>query len=62
MYHHELTKPIAVRDFGAQPVPQPHQETVQRFISSVAWRPGSRSLLAANSQGSVQLLQLPETA
>ena len=62
MYHHELTKPIAVRDFGSQPTPRPHQPTVQHFISSVAWRPGTRSLLAANSQGAVQVLQLPAAA
>ena len=59
MYHHELTKPIAVRNFGWQPTPRPHQESVQLFISAVAWRPRSQDLLAANSQGVIQVLQLP---
>ena len=62
VYHHELTKPIAVRNFGRPHTSQPHQDHIQHFISAVAWRPGSQSLLAANSQGVIQVLQLPDAS
>jgi E3 ubiquitin-protein ligase RFWD2 len=56
VYYRALAKPIAKRLFsnpgggGGAEGPQ--------FISAVAWKPQAQTLLAANSQGSIKVMQL----
>eukprot|EP00127_Corallochytrium_limacisporum_P003371 Clim_evm60s148 gene=Clim_evmTU60s148 len=59
-YHKEFTKPIVGHKFGtvnAITGEETHEETGQ-FVSSVCWRKRSNVLLAANSQGTIKVLQL----
>lgn len=54
VYFKALSAPIAKAAFGSSGAeePSPH------FISAVRWQPGTRMLVAANSQGLVKLMKL----
>ena len=62
MYYKALSKPVAWQTFSATAGGE--DDGVEgapgdkSFISAVAWRPHSNILLAANSLGTVKLLQL----
>ena len=62
MYYKMMSKPIARRVFSA-PANDPvgsagHGQDGTQFISSLCWKPGTNTLLAANSQGTIKLMQL----
>ncbi len=62
VYYKMMSKPIAKRVFSAaahDPVGTlGHGQDGTQFISSLCWKPGTNTLLAANSQGTIKLLQL----
>jgi hypothetical protein len=60
VYHREMSTPIAQRLFSEQPM-VPGAENAQ-FISAVCWKPNSHKLLAANSQGTIQIMELSSAA
>jgi E3 ubiquitin-protein ligase RFWD2 len=54
VYHKALSRPVARAAFGAG-APGGGERA---FVSAVCWRPGTRELLAADSHGTVRVLQL----
>ena len=73
VYHKALSGPIARRSFAAQACDgggggggdddgglsgDDLDPTDRSFISAVCWRPGSQTLLAANSAGTIKVFQL----
>ncbi len=63
MYHKQLSKPIAQQSFGGDigSVPAasgPAAAKPTPFVSAVCWKPRSHTLLAANSEGTVDVFEL----
>lgn len=58
-YHKALTKPILTYKFGSSnPVTgEESDEDSTQFVSSVCWKRNSNILLAANSQGTIKVLE-----
>lgn len=60
VYHRDLSKPLATYRFPSScPLTDSSLENeVQQFVSSVCWCPDSNILMAANSQGSIRVLEI----
>lgn len=62
VYYKALSKPVAQQAFGGGPDDgldgAAAASADKTFISAVCWRPGSQTLLAANSQGIVKVFNL----
>ncbi|KAK9805364.1 hypothetical protein WJX73_007166 [Symbiochloris irregularis] len=60
VYHSTMSKPLTHRLFAPPAAQTPAQQDASQFISAVAWRPASTTLLAASSQGAIRVMQLSE--
>ena len=64
VYYKAMSKPVARRLFSAPATPPapgapvPTNQETSQFISAVCWKPYSQVLLAANSQGTIKVMQL----
>ncbi|KAK9823349.1 hypothetical protein WJX72_002097 [[Myrmecia] bisecta] len=63
VYYKAMSKPIARRLFSSPATPPagaapPVNQDTSQFISAVCWKPYSQVLLAANSQGTIKVMQL----
>ena len=60
VYYKDMSKPICRRFFStaAEVASNSHNQDPSQFISAVCWKPHSRVLLSANSQGTIKLMQL----
>lgn len=64
VYYKMMSKPVAKRVFSALPTdpvgtaPASGSPDSSQFISAVCWKPGTNTLLAANSQGTIKVMQL----
>lgn len=60
VYHRDLSKPIATFRFSSScPLTDSSIEgEVQQFVSSLCWKKDSNLLIAANSQGSIRILEI----
>lgn len=56
-YHRSLSKPVATHSFSGS---SDTSHSGYRFVSAVAWRPKTTTLLAANSRGRIRILELGE--
>ncbi len=56
VYYRALAKPIAKRLFSPHGGGNPSDGA--QFISAVCWKPQAQTLLAANSQGCIKVMQL----
>ena len=56
VYHESLSSPLLKHKFGHKGNPQSY--LARQFISSVCWKPRSKTLVAANSQGHIQVLEM----
>ena len=59
-YYKALTKPIVTYNFGVTnpATGEESDEDAAQFVSSVCWKRNSNVLLAANSQGTIKVLEL----
>jgi len=59
-YYKALSKPIVVYKFGSTnpATGEESDEDGSQFVSSVCWKRNSSTLLAANSQGTIKVLEL----
>lgn len=71
IYHPLVSRPIASFEFDADPSAEQQQKVrdgsqrlralrFQPFVSTVAWRENSGTLLAANSRGVLKILEVNE--
>eukprot|EP01096_Ripella_sp_DP13-Kostka_P015493 TRINITY_DN728_c0_g1_i3.p1 TRINITY_DN728_c0_g1~~TRINITY_DN728_c0_g1_i3.p1 ORF type:complete len:850 (-),score=287.33 TRINITY_DN728_c0_g1_i3:22-2304(-) len=60
-YFRDLSRPIIQHRFGPNLTEGRNGSECPQFVSSVCWKPQSNILLAANSQGSIKILQLADT-
>lgn len=58
VYYRALAKPIAKRLFSSPANSGHHPSDGTQFISAVCWKPQAQTLLAANSQGCIKVMQL----
>jgi hypothetical protein len=64
VYYRTLAKPIAKRLFSSPSSSSSggggggHPSDGTQFISAVCWKPQAQTLLAANSQGCIKVMQL----
>ena len=60
VYHRDLVKPLAVYRFDSKcPLTGSGLENeTQQFVSSLCWKQDTNLMIAANSQGSVRIIEL----
>jgi E3 ubiquitin-protein ligase RFWD2 len=58
VYHKALSSPMAKRLFSMSPATSRSGQELGQFISAVCWKPCTQTLVTANSQGTIKIMEL----